>query len=196
MQKHAFIDYYRPVLRREAIVFDILVILGASVFIALSAQIAFNVPFSPVPITGQTFAVLLTGALLGSRRGTLAILAYLLEGIAGLPVFAQAHFGLIHIVGPTGGYLIGFIPAAFVCGYLAEKGWIRSLAGAFTSMVIGTVIIFISGLIWLSLVMGTENLLIIGFFPYISGAFLKIVFAALILSGSSKVLKRKIDVSG
>ena len=96
MQNQTYAALFRPQYKKEALLYDIILIVSASIFIALSAQLAFNVPFSPVPITGQTFAVVLTGALLGSRRGSLAIIAYLLEGISGLPVFAQAQFGIVH----------------------------------------------------------------------------------------------------
>ncbi len=89
---------------------------------------AIQLPFSPVPITGQTMAVLLVGALLGSRRGALAVLAYIAEGLAGLPVFAGGAAGLARLFGPTGGYLVGFVAAAFLVGWLAERGWIDALA--------------------------------------------------------------------
>ncbi len=118
-------DIFRPSVRRYAGVYDAALILGASLLIALSARIAVPVPFSPAPITGQTLAVLLVGALLGSRRGALSVLAYLAEGAMGLPVFAGGGAGILWLLGPTGGYLFGFIAAAFVTGWLAERGWDR-----------------------------------------------------------------------
>jgi biotin transport system substrate-specific component len=180
MQNLTYAAHFRPHIRKEALLYDIILITGASIFIALSAQIAFNIPFSPVPITGQTFAVLLTGALLGSRRGGLAVLAYLLEGISGLPVFAQAQFGLVHLFGPTGGYLIGFVPAAFLTGLLVESGWGKTLFGVMTVMTVGTIIIFICGLSGLKLFFGNNNVLHVGLYPYLTGAVIKIALAAFV----------------
>jgi biotin transport system substrate-specific component len=180
MHNQTYATLFRPQIKREALFYDIILIIGASIFIALSAQIAFNVPFSPVPVTGQTFAVILTGALLGSRKGSLAVIAYLLEGISGLPVFAQAQFGLVHLFGPTGGYLVGFIPAAFICGFLVENGWGKSFFSTIGIMTIGTIVIFICGLSWLKIFIGNENVMLMGFFPYVTGALIKIALAAII----------------
>src|SRR5437764_11282713 len=96
-------------------------VVGVSLLTALAAQVA--IPIGPIPITGQTFAVLLAGALLGSRLGALAIIAYLIEGASGLPFFAGGHFGLAHLVGLSGGYLVSFPAAAYVTGAFSEHGW-------------------------------------------------------------------------
>jgi biotin transporter BioY len=191
MQNFTYIDIIRPNIKRDAFIFDVMLVIGASIFITISAQLSINVPYSPVPITGQTFAVILAGAFLGSRRGSLAVIAYLMEGISGLPVFAHAHFGLAHLIGPTGGYLIGFIPAAFICGYIAERNMGRSFLGALALMTIGTIIIFIFGISWLSIIFRAENALIIGFYPYVIGAIIKIILAAIVFSGSWKFTKFK-----
>jgi biotin transport system substrate-specific component len=180
MQSQTYATQFRPDVKRDAFIYDAMLIIGSSIFIALSAQLAFNVPFSPVPITGQTFAVILTGALLGSRRGGLAIIAYLIEGISGLPVFAQAQFGIIHLFGPTGGYLLGFIPAAFLCGLLVETGLGKIFMSTLVIMMSGTIVIFICGLIWLKLLMGNDDVLLIGFYPYITGAVVKIILSAIV----------------
>ena len=180
MQNQTYAAHFRPQIKREAFLYDIVLVIGASIFIALSAQIAFNVPFSPVPITGQTFAVILTGSILGSRRGSLAVIAYLLEGISGLPVFAQAQFGLIHLFGPTGGYLLGFVPAAFICGLLAEFGWGKTIFSVLGMMTVSTMVIFICGLSWLMIFFGNDNVLVVGFYPYVSGAVIKIALAAIV----------------
>ncbi len=188
MQNKSYVLLFRPDVKTNALIYDIFLVIGASVFIALSAQIAFNVPFSPVPITGQTFAVILSGALLGSRRGSLAIVAYLLEGISGFPVFAQAQFGIIHLFGPTGGYLMGFIPAAFISGYLVEHGWGKTFLSTVGIMLLGSCVIFICGITWLAFVPGIDNVLLMGFYPYITGAVMKIMLAAIIYRAGWQVL--------
>src|SRR5215213_4738109 len=114
-----------------------------SLFIAACAQFAIQI--GPVPITGQTFAVLLTGALLGSRLGAAAVIAYLIEGAVGLPFFAAGGSGLARFFGQTGGYLIAFPAAAFVTGAFAEFGWDRRYHTAAVAMAIGSVIILASG---------------------------------------------------
>jgi biotin transport system substrate-specific component len=191
MQNISYAGMFRPALKREAFIYDLIMVVGASVFIALSAQIAIPVPFSPVPITLQTFAVILTGALLGSRLGSLAVLAYLLEGAVGLPVFAQAHFGFIHLVGSTGGYLLGFIPAAYITGLLAERGKEKSFLQAVMIMTAGTAMIFICGLTWLTLVFNRADVLTLGFYPHLPGAILKIASAAMIYAGGGKFIASK-----
>ncbi|RPJ40883.1 MAG: biotin transporter BioY, partial [Candidatus Latescibacterota bacterium] len=111
-----------------------LLVAFASLLLALSARVAIPLPFSPVPISGQSFAVLLVGALLGSRRGSAAVLLYLAEGAVGLPVFAGGAGGAAYLVGPTGGYLAAFLPAAFVVGALCERGWDKRVPGAAAAM--------------------------------------------------------------
>jgi len=180
MQNQTCAAHFRPHYKKEALLYDSILIIGASILIALSAQFAFNVPFSPVPITGQTFAVILTGALLGSKRGGFAVVIYLLEGISGVPVFAQAQSGIIHLFGPTGGYLLGFIPAAYVTGLMAESGWGKTITSALGMMTCGTILIFIFGLSWLKLLFGNNNVLVIGLYPYMTGAVIKIVLSATI----------------
>src|SRR6184192_979114 len=123
-------------------------VVGFSLLTALAAQVA--IPIGPIPITGQTFAVLLTGALLGSRLGALAIIAYLIEGASGLPFFAGGHFGLAHLVGATGGYLISFPAAAYITGAFAEHGWDRRFLSAAAAMAIGSAVILFCGWAWLS----------------------------------------------
>ena len=136
----------RPLERTRAGCYDIALIFAGSFLIALSAKVQILLPFSPVPITGQTFAVLMIGALLGARRGSLAVLAYLIQGAAGMPVFAFGG-GFAILLGPTGGYLIGFIPAAYVTGRLAEKGWDRRIGTTALAMILGNVMIYTCGLI-------------------------------------------------
>jgi biotin transport system substrate-specific component len=101
--------------------YDVVLIFAGSIIVALSAKIVIPLPFSPIPVTGQTLAVLMIGALYGSKRGALTILAYLAEGISSLPVFAQSG-GILYLTGPTGGYLVGFVFGAYLPGWLSERG--------------------------------------------------------------------------
>src|SRR3984893_686685 len=123
-------------------------VVAFSLLTALSAQ--FVIPIGPVPITGQTFAVLLTGALLGSRLGAMAMIAYLIEGASGLPFFYGGSGGILHLLGPTGGYLVAFPAAAFITGAFAEHGWDKRFVTAAAAMNIGSVLIILSGWAWLS----------------------------------------------
>lgn len=182
-----YADLLRPTLQRTALAYDAVLILGASLLVAVYAQIA--IPFQPVPITGQTFAVLLIGALLGSRRGALALTAYLIEGLAGLPVFAQGLAGPGVLAGPTGGYLIGFIAAAAGIGWLAERGWDRRIVTTAMAMLIGNVAIYLFGLPWLAArVGGWENALTFGLYPFLIGDLLKLALAAILLPAGWKLV--------
>jgi len=181
-----YVDLWRPAVKRRALAYDISLVLGASLLMALLAQIRFILPFSPVPITGQTLGVLLIGTVLGSKRGAIAMGAYLLQGISGLPVFAGGAFGLAYMFGPTGGYLLGFIPAAFVCDLLAEKGMDRHIVTTLLAMVIGTGIIFACGFSWLSAFVGPAQALVLGVYPFILGGALKIGIAGALLPAAWK----------
>ncbi|MGB9890072.1 MAG: biotin transporter BioY [Anaerolineae bacterium] len=165
----------------RTLVYDALLIGGGSVWVGLMAQIAIPLPFTPVPITGQTFGVLLVGALLGSRRGALALGLYLLEGIAGLPVFAGGSGGLARLLGPTGGYLVGFVAAAAVTGWLCERGGDRRVLTAVLAMLAGNLVIYLFGLPWLACLVGPERALIMGLWPFIPGDLLKLTLAVLAL---------------
>ena len=186
-----YIDTWRPLVRRQALIFDILAIFAGSLLMALLAQIRIPVPFSPVPVTGQTFGVLLLGTLLGSKRGAIAMIAYLLEGISGLPVFAGGGFGLVHLAGPTGGYLVGFVAAAYVCGYLAEHGWDRQVWTTIAAMTIGTAIIFLVGVFWLAQFVGFEQSLPMGLYPFVIGGLIKITLASVLLPLGWKILGKR-----
>lgn len=172
---------YRPQRRSLAGVYDLVLVVGASAAVALSAQIAITLPFSPVPVTGQTFAVLMVGALLGPQRAIAAMLLYLMEGLAGLPVFAAGTSTVVVLAGPTGGYLLGFVVAAGVVGYLAERGWDRKLGATMLAMTIGTAIIFIFGVTRLAFYLAEGSALELGLYPFIPGAVAKIALAALLL---------------
>jgi len=169
---------------------EVALILGGSLLIALSAQLQINLPFSPVPITGQTFAVLLLGALYGSRRGPATVVTYLALGAIGLPVFAGGAFGVARLVGPTAGYLVGFIVAAFVVGLLSERGWDRKPWSTAASMIIGNGIIYLAGVLWLSRFVGWQAVLSTGFLPFLAGDALKIALATVLLPAGWKLIGR------
>jgi len=179
----------RPSEKRSAAIYDITLVIGGSFFIALCARITVLLPFSPVPVTAQTFAVLMIGALLGAKRGGLAALAYIIEGTLGLPVFAFGG-GFAVLLGPTGGYLIGFIPAAYVTGFLAQRGWDRRISSTVLAMIFGNIIIYTFGLLWLSRLMGiSKSVLTTGLYPFIVGDLAKIVLAAVVMPAGWKLLK-------
>jgi len=166
-------------------------VIGFSLLTALSAQIV--IPIGPVPITGQTFAVLLTGALLGSRLGAMAMIAYLIEGASGLPFFVGGAAGLAHLLGPTGGYLVAFPAAAFITGAFAEQGWDRRYFTAVAAMAVGSVLIILCGALWFSFVTRTSPLAVFQFtvLKFIPGDIVKILLAAAVLPSGWKLLKRR-----
>ena len=169
---------------------EVALILGGSLLIALSAQLRVVLPFSPVPITGQTFMVLLLGALYGSKRGPATIVTYLALGVMGLPVFAGGAFGIARLVGPTGGYLVGFLAAAFVVGLLSERGWDRKPWSTAASMIIGNGIIYVAGVLWLSRFVGWQAVLSTGVLPFLTGDALKIALATILLPAGWKLIGR------
>lgn len=180
---------FRPVTQRRAWLYDVTLVVGGTLLIALSAQIRLRLPFSPVPVTAQTLGVLLTGVLLGSRRGALSVLAYLAEGVAGLPVFSAGGSGPAYLFGPTGGYLVGFIAAAYITGWLAERGWDRRMMTAALAMLAGNIALYATGLAWLTLFVGADHALALGLYPFIAGDVLKIALAALLLPVGWKALR-------
>jgi len=165
-------------------------VIGFSLLTALAAQVV--IPIGPVPITGQTFAVLLTGALLGPRLGAMAMIAYLIEGASGLPFFAGGQFGLVHLMGPTGGYLVAFPAAAFITGAFAEHGWDRRFFSAAAAMAIGSIIIIVCGCVWFSLLTHTSivNAVRVTVAPFILGDIVKILLAAAVLPSGWKLLRK------
>jgi biotin transport system substrate-specific component len=168
---------------------EALLILGGSLLVGLMAQVAIPLPFTPVPVTGQTFAVLLVGALYGSQRGALTVGLYLLEGALGLPVFAGGTSGLGRLLGPTGGYLIGFVAAAWIVGRLCEHGWDRRVPTAALAMLMGNAVIYLCGLPWLALFVGPERSLMAGLWPFIPGDLIKLVLAAVALPAGWRLIR-------
>ncbi|HEU4745842.1 MAG TPA: biotin transporter BioY [Anaerolineales bacterium] len=167
----------------------ILIVLG-TLCVAMLAQVKIPLPFTPVPLTGQTLAVLLVGATLGSRRGAAAMALYIALGALGLPVFAGGASGLAYLSGATLGYLIGFVIAAYVIGLLAERGLERSVRTSLIPFLIGTLIIYICGVAWLAIVLGSlSKALAAGLLPFVIGDAIKLVAAALVLPAAWKLVK-------
>lgn len=158
-----------PLIREAA-----LAVAGVTL-LALSARLIIPIPHSPVPVTGQTFAALLLAAAYGARRGLATVLLYILAGVAGLPVFAA-------IPGVASyGYIAGFALAAIVVGWLAERGWDRTLPRAIVAMLAGETAIYLCGLAWLARFVGWGNVIAAGFTPFIPGDAIKLLTAALLL---------------
>ena len=168
-------------------------IVAGALFIYLSALVVIPIPGNPVPITGQTFGVLLVGGALGFRRGLAAVLLYVLLGVVGLPFFAEGKGGLTIILGATGGYLVGFVLAGALVGRLAELGWDRHLAGAIGAMAIGNALIYVIGLPWLAYVAHFDAATAIqkGLVPFLVGDVLKLVLAAVVFPAAWWVVGRR-----
>ncbi|HJR81874.1 MAG TPA: biotin transporter BioY [Anaerolineales bacterium] len=166
-----------------------LVILGA-LFVAAFAQLRIPLPFTPVPLTGQTFAVLLVGAALGSVRGVASMAFYIALGALGLPVFAGGASGLTYLSGPTLGYLIGFVIAAYVIGLLAERGLERSVRTSLIPFLVGTIIIYLCGVAWLAFLLGSLGEAIsAGLLPFLIGDAIKLIAASIALPAAWKLVR-------
>ena len=206
---------------------NIALVVGFSVLVAVFAQIAIKLPFTPVPITGQTLAVLLTGGALGANRGAASLGLYALAGTIGIPAFSPSSAALegefIHFIFPwegsgtavwsitSGGYIIGFIAAAYVVGKLAERGWDRKW-NVSVAMLIGSAFIYIPGLLWLGLAItngfldstlgfelsavipgrnALDKTLIAGLYPFVVGDLVKLYIASIALPGAWALIGRK-----
>jgi biotin transport system substrate-specific component len=169
-----------------------LIAIGAALIFA-SSRVSIPVPGSPIPITGQTFGVLLVGGALGFRRGLASIALYVLIGLIGLPFFAEGKGGVSVILGARGGYLIGFIVAGSLVGRLAELGWDRRIVGALGAMAIGNVVIYLVGVPWLMAVahMDLAAGIASGLTPFILGDVIKLIFAALAFPAAWWVVGRR-----
>ena len=169
-----------------------LAILGTGL-LWISAKI--QVPFYPVPMTIQTFVVFLIGVAFGWRLGAVTLLLYMAEGAAGLPVFAgtpEKGIGLTYMAGPTGGYLLGFVIAALIVGWLAQRGWDRNVLKTIVAMLLGTVVIYLPGVLWLGATIGWDKpVLDYGLTPFLLGDAFKIALAAAVLPLTWKILRRR-----
>ena len=169
----------------------LLALVGSAV-LTLSARI--SVPFYPVPLTMQSLAVLLLGAAFGLRLGVATMLLYLVEGAIGLPVFAGTPmhgFGLAYMMGPTGGFLVGFVLAAAVVGFFAERGADRSVPQMLGAMTLGHVVLFVTGYAWLARLIGPEAALVAGVLPFILGTIVKTLLAALVVPSVWNLLAKR-----
>jgi len=171
---------------------NLLLIAGASLLIALAAQIAVPLPHSPVPLTMQPLAVLLVGVVLGSWRGAAAAALYLLEGASGLPVFAQGHGGLFWLtLGPTAGYLLSYPLAAFVAGWVSERGWGSTVLRSIAGMLAALAIIYAGGWSWLTIAAGgAQRAFVLGIAPFLIADAIKVALGAALLPRAQRAIAR------
>lgn len=172
---------------------DVIAVVAASLLLTLSAKV--QVPFYPVPMTMQTLVVIGLGLALGPVRGAAAVALYLLQGALGLPVFAgtpEKGIGLAYMMGPTGGYLLGYLPAAWLAGWLAERGWDRNVFTAMPAALLAGAVIYVPGLLWLGSVIGFDKpVLAFGLYPFIPGDIAKAVLAAIAFPAAWKWLSER-----
>lgn len=175
---------------RRSVAFNALLVAGASAVIAIAAQIAIPIPFSPVPLTMQPLAVLLVGVVLGSKRGAAAAILYLLEGVSGLPVFAQGHAGAMWLAAPTGGYLMSYPFAAFVAGWFSERGWGSNIGRAVAGMLAALAVIYAGGWMWLAVLTDARSAFFMGVAPFVIADIIKVAFGAALLPFAQKLITR------
>lgn len=166
---------------RRSLAIDAALVTAGALFTGLLAQVV--IPLWPVPITGQTLAVLLVGATLGAARGAISMLLYLVLGVVGVPLFAEWSSGTGALFGASGGYIVGFVLAAALTGWLAERAWDRKIVGAGIAMLVGTVATFAIGLPWLAIATGADfaQTMEWGLLPFIPGGIVKALIAAALL---------------
>ena len=156
--------------------------------LSLLAQVAIPVPFSPVPITGQTFGILCLGLLYGRKLGLATILSYITLGSLGMPLFAKGGSGILFF-SPSGGYLIGYVFFVLICGYFAEKGWTQSPVKLLIAMLLGETAMYICGLAQLSFFIPSETVLSAGLYPFVIGDLVKMAMLAILLPTAWKIKK-------
>ena len=170
---------------------SVLLAVAGSLLLALSARL--QVPFWPVPMTMQTYVVLVLAMAYGWRLGTATMVLYLLEGALGLPVFAgtpEKGIGLAYMAGPTGGYLAGFVAATLVAGWLAERGWDRNWLSAGVVVLLGHAVIFVFGVSWLATLIGPERAIAAGFTPFIAATIAKTALGLATMPLAWRLLRR------
>jgi len=164
------------------------IVLGGSLLLAVSAKV--QVPFYPVPMTLQTLVVLLLGAGLGARLAAASVALYLIEGLAGLPVFAGAVAGPVYMAGPTGGFLVGFLVAAALIGFAADRRWDRSWIGLLGSLTLGHAVVFAFGFLWLAQLIGAEKAFAAGVAPFALATILKTLLAVALVGAGRSAARR------
>jgi biotin transport system substrate-specific component len=169
---------------------NVLLVLAGTGFVALAAQVKIDLSFTPVPITGQTFAVVLVGASLGALLGLASLGLYLFVGALGAPIYADHQHGWDVLTGPTGGYILGFVFAACLTGFLAQQRWDRRFSSAVAAMLTGNVVIYVFGLPWLAHKIGTglEDTLEAGLYPFVIGDLLKLYLAGALLPAAWRLV--------
>jgi biotin transport system substrate-specific component len=174
----------------SGLITDVLLVLAGTLFVSLAAQVSFDIPSTEVPITGQTFAVLLTGASLGALLGLASLGLYLFVGALGAPVYADGRHGWDVLTGPTGGYIVGFVLAAVVTGWLAQRRWDRHFNSAVAAMLTGSVLVYAVGLPWLAedQNLGFTETIEDGLAPFIVGDLLKLYLAGMLLPGAWRLV--------
>jgi biotin transport system substrate-specific component len=175
----------------RSILTDVMLVAGGAAFTGLLAQVF--IPIQPVPITGQTLAVLLVGSTLGAWRGAASMVLYLVLGMAGVPWFSEGAHGVDVVLGASGGYIVGFIAAAALTGWIAERQWDQRVLGAIVSFTAGTVVVFAIGMTWLAVAGGFDlnETLLYGLYPFIPGGIIKALLAAGIIPLAWKLTTRR-----
>jgi biotin transport system substrate-specific component len=168
---------------------QLVLVLAGSMLLAASAQFKMVIPFSPVPVTGQTLVVLMIGLAYGSRLGAVTVLAYIFAGLRGLPVFAGGTSGWVVMAGPSGGYLVGFLAAVFVMGLLAERGMGRNILSTALAMLAGNMVIYLFGYAWLASLIGPGKAFVFGVQPFLWGDAIKLVVAAWLMPFAWRAVK-------
>ncbi len=175
---------------KHTIAKNIFLVLSGTLFIALMANLRIVLPFTPVPITGGTFAIMLVGLAYGKKLAPLTVLTYIVAGSIGLPVFAGFNGGLT-IFSPSGGYVIGYFFAALVCGYFADKGWTKSYFRTVLILFFANIILYAFGLFQLSFFIGNKNIFMAGLYPFIPGDIIKMALVTIILPTAWKFTREK-----
>ncbi|HEX6160170.1 MAG TPA: biotin transporter BioY [Thermoanaerobaculia bacterium] len=169
---------------------DMLLVIGASALIAIAAQVAIPLPFTPVPLTLQPLAVIFIGVALGSTRGAAAAALYLLEGFAGLPVFSQGHGGAIWLVGPTAGYLYSYPLAAWLAGFVSERNWGSNVLRSLTGMLAALTVIYAGGFAWLAALTNARTAFATGVAPFVVADIVKVAIGASLLPYAQKIIAK------
>lgn len=180
---------HERLIRGNAVV-NVLTIIGASILIALAAQVAIPIPGSPVPLTLQPVAVLLVGVTLGARRGAAAASLYLLEGISGLPVFAQGHGGPLWLIAPTAGYLWSYPFAAWLAGFVSQRGWGSTIVRSVCGMLAALAVIYLGGWSWLASLTSARTAFAMGVGPFLAADMIKVAIAASLLPYAQRLVSR------